>query len=140
MIAYEIQTLRENVWRISAVLDDRETAIFEAKRIGASERLDVVRVVEESFDESTDLVANRTIFRMDGQPDSHRDAAPPRALASNDEMDTLHKAVQRSIHNEELQREKGRRQHQRAVRQTALLIFGGLVLGFIAIVLIDKFS
>jgi hypothetical protein len=97
-------------------------------------------VVEESFDESTDLVANRTIFRMDGQPDSRRDAAPLRARASGDEMDTLHKAVRRSIRNEELQREKNWRQRQRSVWRTALLFFGGLVVGFIAIALIDKFS
>jgi hypothetical protein len=140
MIAYEIQTLRDSVWRISAVLDDRETAIFEAKRIGASERLDLVRVVEESFDESTGLVANRTIFRVPGKQDGGRDDAPSRAFASGDDPDTLNKAVRRSVHNEEQRREKGRLQQKRAVLQTAFLIIGGLVLGFIAIALIDNFS
>lgn len=63
MRAYEIQTYNSGRWKIDAVFDDRSLAMFEAKRMDDGNRFSGVRVVEETFDESTQKTATRTIFR-----------------------------------------------------------------------------
>lgn len=63
LIAYEIQTFRDGKWKIDAIFDDRDLALFEADRMGDSLRHAGIRVVEETFDESSRLSTSRTIFR-----------------------------------------------------------------------------
>lgn len=61
--SFELQTFREGKWKIDSVFDDRTYAIDEAKRLDASTRYSGVRVVEENYDEATNGVTSRTLFR-----------------------------------------------------------------------------
>ena len=81
MKAFEIQTFAAGKWRIDSVFDDRELAMFEARRIDQSTRYAGVRVVEETFDESSQLSTTRTIFRG-GSADRNARAEPAKEQAS----------------------------------------------------------
>lgn len=61
--AFEIQTYQRGRWKIDSVFDDRELALFEAKRMDASGRFSGVRVVEEDLDQRHSRIRARTIFR-----------------------------------------------------------------------------
>ena len=63
MKAYEIQTYQDGKWKIDSVFDDRELALFEARRVDEGNRYAGVRVIEENYDEASDLTTTRTIFR-----------------------------------------------------------------------------
>jgi hypothetical protein len=63
MKAFEIHTFRGGKWKIDSIFDDRELAMFEAKRIDSSNRFPGVRVVEEIFNEVQSKTTTRTIFR-----------------------------------------------------------------------------
>jgi len=63
MKAFEIHTYQDGKWRIDSVFDDRELALFEARRVDEGSRYSGVRVVEEKYDEASDLTTTRTIFR-----------------------------------------------------------------------------
>ena len=63
MKAYEIQTFQEGKWKIDSVFDDRDLALFEARRVDEGNRYAGVRVIEEIYDEASDLTTTRTIFR-----------------------------------------------------------------------------
>ena len=63
MKSYEIHTMRESKWAIDSVFNDRELALFEARRVDDSRRYMGVRVVEEIYDEQSGLTTARTIFR-----------------------------------------------------------------------------
>lgn len=74
MRAFEIHTFQSGQWKIDSVFDDRQLALFEAKRMDESSRYTGIRVVEESYDEKTDRTATRTIFR-DSKIREENDAA-----------------------------------------------------------------
>lgn len=63
MKAYEIHTFRDGQWKVDSVFDDRELAIFEARKVDENGRYSSVKVVEENYDEASDKTAIRTIFR-----------------------------------------------------------------------------
>ena len=63
MKAFEIHTFQEGRWKIDSVFDDRELALFEARRVDQGTRYSGVRVIEETYDETSDLTTTRTIFR-----------------------------------------------------------------------------
>jgi hypothetical protein len=63
MKAYEIHTFKDGVWKIDSVFDDRELALHEANKIDEGSRYAAVRVIEENYDEISDLTTTRTIFR-----------------------------------------------------------------------------
>lgn len=63
MLSYEIQTFKDGVWKIDSVFNECELAMFEAKRIDGGRRYTGVRLIEEKYDETTDLTTTRTLFR-----------------------------------------------------------------------------
>ncbi|MEE8139639.1 MAG: hypothetical protein V3T66_01875 [Alphaproteobacteria bacterium] len=63
LTVFEIHTLRQGAWKIDSIFDDRELAVMEGERLGRSQRFELVRVVEETFDEETERVGTRTIYR-----------------------------------------------------------------------------
>lgn len=63
MRAFEIHTFQGGKWKINAIFDDPELAVFEARRMDSSLRYGGVRVVEEVFDEKSLSSAVKTIFR-----------------------------------------------------------------------------
>lgn len=84
MKAFEIQTFAGGKWRIDSVFDDRDLALFEARRIDQGSRHAGVRVVEETFDESSQMTTTRTIFRggsAERQNKAERSAGGPTGRA-----------------------------------------------------------
>lgn len=78
MRAFEIQTYREGRWKIDAVFDDRELALFEAKRMDDGNRFSGVRVIEETYEEASDKTTSRTIFRGGrAQSQAYKVKTPP---------------------------------------------------------------
>ncbi len=63
MKSFELHTYKDGQWKIDSIFDDRELAIFEARRVEASNRYSGVRVIEEIFDEASDSITTRTLFR-----------------------------------------------------------------------------
>jgi len=63
MKAFEIHTFRGGNWKIDSVFDDKELALFEARRMDESSRYSGVRVVEENFNESSNETVTRTLFK-----------------------------------------------------------------------------
>ncbi len=63
MKAFEIHTYQSGKWKIDSVFDDRDLAMFEARRMDDSGRYSGVRVIEEIFIEQTQQTRTRTIFR-----------------------------------------------------------------------------
>jgi hypothetical protein len=70
MKSFEIHTMRDGKWAIDSVFNDRELALFEARRVDENGRYAGVRVIEEVYDEVSGLTTNRTIFR--GRKSSHQ--------------------------------------------------------------------
>ena len=58
-----MHTYQDGKWKIDSVFDDRELALFEARRVDEGTRYTGVRVIEETYDETSDLTTTRTIFR-----------------------------------------------------------------------------
>lgn len=63
MKAYEIHTHRQGNWKMDSVFDDRNLALHEAQKADESNRYSGVRVVEETYDETTNQTTTRVIFR-----------------------------------------------------------------------------
>ena len=70
--SYEIQLYQAGAWKINAIFDDAELALFEARRMVDSRRYGSIRVVKEVFDDNSGNVTTRTIFR-DTTVDKHND-------------------------------------------------------------------
>lgn len=63
MRAFEIHTYRESKWKMDSVFDDRELAMYEAKKIAEGSRFSGVKVIEENYNEVTNLTTTRTLYR-----------------------------------------------------------------------------
>ena len=63
MKAFELHTYSDGNWKIDSVFDNRELALYEARRVDDGSRYTRVRVIEENHDDSSDLTTTRTIFR-----------------------------------------------------------------------------
>jgi hypothetical protein len=63
MILYEIHTFRGATWKIDSVFDDKDLAVYEAQRIEKGGRFSAVRVIQETYDEETQRMGVRTIYR-----------------------------------------------------------------------------
>ena len=63
MRAFEIHTYTDGQWKVDSVFDDRDLAVHEARKVDENGRYAGVRVIEENYDDVTDLTTTRTIFR-----------------------------------------------------------------------------
>ena len=63
MRAFEIHTFRGGKWKIDSVFDDKDLALFEARRMDESSRYSGVRVIGENFNESSQETVTRTLFK-----------------------------------------------------------------------------
>ena len=63
MRAFEIQTFKDGEWKVDSIFDDRELALYEAKKISGSTRYAGVKVIQEDWDEATNQTTTRTLFR-----------------------------------------------------------------------------
>ncbi|NQV83259.1 MAG: hypothetical protein HQ494_05510 [Rhodospirillales bacterium] len=107
MKAFEIQTYLDGKWRIDSVFDDRELALFEARRVDQGSRYSGVRVIEENYDESSDLTTTRTIFR--GSNLARRQKAQKGAQAIK-----AHGSASRGAGSRERQKKRRPRQNQKS--------------------------
>jgi hypothetical protein len=82
MKSFEIQTMRDGRWGIDSVFNDRELALFEARRVVEGKRYAGVRVIEEVYDEASGLTTTRTIFRGNKNVAQREDKRPPPAKRS----------------------------------------------------------
>jgi len=62
-VAFEIQVYKAGSWKIDSIFDDRALALFEAKRLESYSRQDSIRIIEETYDDATNLTSVRVIFR-----------------------------------------------------------------------------
>jgi len=74
MVSFEIHTFRDGAWKIDSVFDDKELALSEAQRMEMKNRYGAIRVIEETFNESTNSVSSRTIFRSTKVDAENREA------------------------------------------------------------------
>ncbi|MCE2510695.1 MAG: hypothetical protein J4G10_06945 [Alphaproteobacteria bacterium] len=74
IVSYEIHTFVGGEWKIDSIFDSRDLALSEARRIDEGKRYSAVRVIEESFDEGTQRVNSRTIYRGSKIDDENADA------------------------------------------------------------------
>lgn len=63
IVSFEIHTFVRGQWKIDSIFDSRDLALSEARRIDEGSRYSGVKVVEEIFDETTQHVNARTIYR-----------------------------------------------------------------------------
>jgi hypothetical protein len=86
MKCFEIQTYKDAAWHIDSVFDDADIALLEARRMDESRRYQIVRVVEETYDEASGATSCRVIFRggrLAAEAKARRAApAPPRPAAA----------------------------------------------------------
>jgi hypothetical protein len=61
--SYEIHTYTNGAWKIQAFFDDKELALLDARRMSESRRYVGIRVIEETWNPSTDQAQSRIIFR-----------------------------------------------------------------------------
>lgn len=61
--AFELQTYNAGKWKIDSIFDDKQLALFEAKRLSESGRFPGVRVVQESYDTERDKTDFRIIYK-----------------------------------------------------------------------------
>lgn len=118
LTAFEVQSLRDGVWKIETVTDDKDMAIFEAQRIIQSPHVPKVRVVQEDFDPETDRYRTKVIFNR-----SPAQRAGSMARAPAPRPDPMPSEV------------KPRPQPKQPGGMSLALIFGGLTLAGIMIVI-----
>jgi cobalamin biosynthesis Mg chelatase CobN len=126
MRAFEIHTFQQGRWKIDSVFDDKDLAVFEAKRMDTSGRYSGVRVVEEVFDENHSKTNTRTIYR--GSKATQANDAELRKQADtrrNAERDRRARTAKKA----EMRRAQQRRDRQRKSDPVRLIgIFSTLVL------------
>lgn len=79
MRAYEIHTYKDGKWKMDSVFDDRELAVFEAKKITEGSRYSGVKVIEENYDELTNMTTTRTLFRGGAAKEERYGKTAPKA-------------------------------------------------------------
>ncbi len=122
MKAFEIHTYQDGKWKIDSIFDDRELALFEARRVDEGSRYSGVRVIEENYEESSNLTTTRTIFRggnVDRQEKARKASKAVKARAR----------ARRGAGS----REMGKKRRPRKNRKTSNLVIPVLILSVLAI-------
>lgn len=79
LTSYEIQTKAEGRWKIAAIFDDRELAVYEAKRMADTGRYASVRVVQETFGGVGDKAKLSVLYRSTPRDEAEERRAAPRS-------------------------------------------------------------
>ncbi|MFO1189221.1 MAG: hypothetical protein U1E97_06455 [Alphaproteobacteria bacterium] len=85
MVSFEIHTFRDGAWKIDSIFDDRDLALSEAKRMEEKNRYGAIRVIEETFNVTSNSVNTRTIFRSTKVDTENREATTKK-IANDKEM------------------------------------------------------
>ena len=89
LVSFEIHTLRDGEWKIDSIFDDRELALQAGHSIEESNRFSGVRVVEETYEEATQKVTTRTIYRGTAIDRANRVQDRPRPKRPREYVDEL---------------------------------------------------
>jgi len=127
MVSFELHTYLGGNWKIDSIFDDRSLAMSEAKRIEERGRTAAVRVVEEVYDEVTQEVQSRTIYRST-KMDSDNSQALERQAENRREVMA---APKKSTGRERIAQKKIRKQQAKTQGQYVMLI---MKLGIIVLV------
>lgn len=84
IVAYEIQTLIDDKWKIDSIFDDQELAVLQAGHMVAAGRFAGVRVVQEAFDEADQKTKIRVVFGGTGVQPHNSEASQRHASVSRD--------------------------------------------------------
>ena len=100
--AFELQTYNDGKWKIDSIFDDRQLALFEAKRLAESGRFPGVRVVQESYDAEKDKTDFRIIYKgskadEENTKAARRDRQVKSELAAERKSADAHNAVRRRV-------------------------------------------
>lgn len=61
-VLFEVHSLRNGNWYIDSVYDDREQALHEARDLFERRHHRGVKVIQENYDDESDISISRTIF------------------------------------------------------------------------------
>jgi hypothetical protein len=86
MTTFEVHIFKNGTWCTNSIFDDKDLALFEARRMKSSPRYKGIRVIEEIFDELGASSRIRTIFR-----DACINETPKAAIARKKRVETLEK-------------------------------------------------
>ena len=59
---FEIQVYKGGIWNVDSFFDDREIALSEAERLNDTGRHAGVRILEEKYDESSNIARYRVVY------------------------------------------------------------------------------
>jgi hypothetical protein len=112
MKAFEIHTFQSGRWKIDSIFDDKELALFEAKRMDGSGRFSGVRVVEEAFDESTNKTSARTIYRGTKATQSNKEDLQAKLAARQEAALLRRRKVVREAERRRAEQRKAKKKKQ----------------------------
>jgi len=78
-VSYEVLSFREGNWTIQSVYDDRNTAVYEARRLLSGRHEKGVRVMEETYDDDTNETKSRIVFSEEKGAEKKAEPAKPEA-------------------------------------------------------------
>jgi len=87
-VSFELQTYTGGVWKIDSVYDDREIALFEAKRVHESGRYSAVRVIEERYNHASGNYVLKTVFRASKTEAANAEVLERRKIARQELQET----------------------------------------------------
>ncbi len=79
MASFEVQIYERTRWKITAIFDDKELALYEAERAVTSKRYDGVRVIQETHDANSGVKVT-VIFKNGGG--ENKVFVPPKTTAT----------------------------------------------------------
>ena len=137
MRAFEIHIYRNGVWKIDSVFDDRELALYEARRADDTNRYAAILVVEETYHEETGKVDRRVISRSSR---ADKEAKARRAAGSGKPGPSRRPAAGKGREPVRKSRQPVQRAEQTPLLMAllVLLVFGAGLAGIVALSQIPK--
>ncbi len=132
--AFELQTFQGGTWKIDSIFDDRESVIFEAKRLAETGRYTGVRVVQETHDADTNSSSYRIIYKG-GRAEKENRKAHRRERQVKTEVAVAKKDIEEKCKQKERE-ERQRKAKAESNRWYIMLAIKGGGLVFLALVLL----
>ncbi len=120
IVSFEIHTFVNGEWKIDSIFDSRDLALSEARRVDEGRRYSGVRVIEEIFDEGTQNVTSRTIYRG-SKVDEENAAALEQKKRVRAEVQA--KAAKRKVAKSQATRKEAVKKKQHSFNMAMTLIF-----------------
>ncbi len=129
MSTFELQVYQGSGWQFDAYFDSRDMVISEAQRMDSAGRYMGVRVLEEFFNEESQVTSYRTIFSR---------------LRKNETIGAPQKAATKSsAPRDTARRSRPKSKRKKSGGNVTLLLFAGIamvVIGIAAIILLREYA